>query len=201
MTRQYEILTDEELCLLGQKGDTEAIEVLIERYRQTVLAISRSYYLSGGDIEDLSQEGMIGVFRAIMTFNKDKSIFKSYAILCIKSSIITLIKKHNRDKNKPLNYYVPLTGYFDSDLDNTVAVTANTIDPEVRYIDKETEIELVNQIDTLLSKYENRILKYYLQGYSYEEMAKITNKDAKSIDNALQRIRKKISKITKIQEI
>ena len=198
MIQEYVKLSDEELCSLGQKGDTEAVENLIERYRQTVLAISRSYYLSGGGIEDLSQEGMIGVFRAIMTYNKDKSTFKNYAILCIKSSIITLIKKHNRDKNKPLNYYVPLSGYNDFDTDKNVAVTDSTIDPEIRYIDKETELELFNQITSLLSKYENSILKYYLQGYSYEEMAKITSKDAKSIDNALQRIRKKISKVTNL---
>ncbi|MBR1983909.1 MAG: sigma-70 family RNA polymerase sigma factor [Clostridia bacterium] len=196
--QDYKRLTDEELCSLGQKGDTESIENLIERYRQTVLAISRSYYLYGGDIEDLSQEGMIGVFRAIMTFDKDKSSFKSYAILCIKSSILTLIKKHNRDKNKPLNHYIPLTGYQDFDADKTIAVTDNTVDPEIKYIDKESELELYNHITNVLSKYENRILKYYLQGYSYEEMAKITNKDTKSIDNALQRIRKKITKATNL---
>lgn len=198
MIIDYNNLSDEELCSQGQKGDTEAVENLIERYRQTVLAISRSYYLSGGDIEDLSQEGMIGVFRAIMTFNKEKSLFKSYAILCIKSAILTLIKKHNRDKNKPLNYYIPLSGYLDFDADKTVAVTSNVVDPEVRYIDKETELELVNQITEVLSKYENKILKYYLQGYSYEEIAKITEKDVKSIDNALQRIRKKITKVTNL---
>ena len=198
MSSDYNILSDEQLCLLGQKGDTDAVEILIERYRQTVLAISRSYYLSGGDIEDLSQEGMIGVFRAIMTFNNEKSIFKNYAILCIKSAILTLIKKHNRDKNKPLNSYIPLSGFTNYDVDKSAHATSIEVDPEIRYIDKETEIELFNKITLILSKYEYQILKYYLQGYTYDEMAKISGRGAKSIDNALQRIRKKISKATNL---
>lgn len=198
MTNKYDVLSDEQLCLLGQKGDTDAVENLIERYRQTVLAISRSYYLSGGDIEDLSQEGMIGVFRAIMTYKIEKSNFKNYAILCIKSSILTLIKKYNRNKNKPLNSYISLTGFSELYADKLVAITSNEIDPESSYIHKETELELHNKINDLLSKYENKILKYYLQGYSYDEMAKMSNKDQKSIDNALQRIRNKISKVTNL---
>lgn len=191
---EYSRLDDEELVKLGKNGDSDAIQHLIERYRHTVSAVSRSYFLAGGDTEDLVQEGMIGVFRAIMTFDENKSSFKRYALLCIKTAILSLIKKSNSNKNKPLNGYISLSGYKDDDADKSPIVVSEDFDPENKYINKEEELELQSKINSVLSKLENKILSYYLLGYSYDEIASYTQKDKKSIDNALQRIRKKLSK-------
>ena len=189
----YEELNDDRLVEMGKSGDSDAIDCLIQRYRQMILAIARSYFLAGGDTEDLIQEGMLGVFRAIITYKSGKSTFKSYAYVCIKTAILSLIKKSTRDKNKPLNGYISLSGYLDNDADKSEISGAELFDPEREYINKEAELELKLKINNLLSKYENKILGLYLQGYSYDEIAKKTNKETKSIDNALQRIRKKIS--------
>lgn len=189
----YEELNDDRLVEMGKSGDSDAIDCLIQRYRQMILAIARSYFLAGGDTEDLIQEGMLGVFRAIITYKSGKSTFKSYAYVCIKTAILSLIKKSTRDKNKPLNGYISLSGYLDNDADKSEIAGAEIFDPEREYINKEAELELKLKINNLLSKYENKILGLYLQGYSYDEIAKKTNKETKSIDNALQRIRKKIS--------
>lgn len=192
---EYSRLDDEELVKLGKNGDSDAVQHLIERYRHTVLAVSRSYFLTGGDAEDLVQEGMVGVFRAIMTYDFEKSSFKRYAVLCIKTSILSLIKKSNSNKNKPLNGYISLSGYTDdNDADKSLIVVGEDLDPENNYINKEAELELQSKIKRVLSKLENKILSYYLLGYSYDEIATYTKKDKKCIDNALQRIRKKLSK-------
>ena len=189
----YEHLNDEELVALARGGETEAIDCIMKRYRHNVLAVARSYFLSGGDTEDLIQEGMLGVFRAILTFNPEKSNFKSYSYLCVKSAILTLIKKSTREKNKPLNNYISLSGGMENDNDKTDIVLDVQYDPERSYINKESEVELLEEIKNALSKYEHKILIYYLQGYSYDEISQKAGKDVKSIDNALQRIRKKLS--------
>lgn len=184
-------MTDEELAEKAQKGDSVAMETLIHRCRQMVLSFARSYFLSGGDTEDLIQEGMIGVFRAVTTFN-NKSSFKSYAYLCIKTAIFSLIRSYTSEKHKLLTNYVSLSGCVDFDLDKTDIVMDENFEPEREYINKETETELKNTIKEILSEYEFKILTYYLQGYSYGEIASFIGSNSKSIDNAIQRIRKKL---------
>lgn len=193
----YEKLSDEELVVLAKEGNEQTMEILIKRCKYIVLGLSRSYFLSGGDTEDIIQEGMIGVFRAVMTFN-GKSSFKSYAYLCIKSSIISLIKKSTRQKNKPLNNYISLSDYYDIDMTKTDVFLDEKFQPEQECIDNESVNELKEKISKILSVLENKILHYYLQGCSYEEISRLVNKDIKSIDNAIQRIRKKI--LTNIAE-
>ena len=189
-------LTDLELFDLAKNNNFDAIEQLLDRYKNIVDTIIRPYYLIGGDVEDLKQEGMIGLFRAIVTFNGTVA-FKTYAYKCIKNRIFTLIKQANRDKNKPLNNYVSLSGYVDNDLDKSEIVLDDYPDPESEYISKENEANLRRIIKENLSEYENTILNLFLQGYSYEDIGNKVNKNSKSIDNALQRIRKKLVALIK----
>ncbi len=192
----YETLTDEKLFELVNKNDFDAIEILLNRYKNIVDTIIRPYYLIGGDVEDLKQEGMIGLFKAIVTYN-GSVLFKTYAYKCVKNRIFTLIKQSNLDKNKPLNNYVSLSGYVDSDLDKSDIVLDDYYDPEAEYINKENEIELRNNIKKTLSEYEHNILNLFLLGYSYEDIGNKLTKNTKSIDNALQRIRKKLATLIK----
>ena len=187
----YINLTDEQLVSLAQEKDTEAMSTVINRYKNLVKKVARSYFLIGGDTEDLLQEGMLGVFKAVETFN-GKSGFKSYVYICVKTSIISAIKKSNCDKNKPLNNYVSISGNKDSDADKNQFVISLESDPETDFINKEAEVELQNKIKSTLSNLEFNILSLFLKGYSYIEIGEKLNKNAKSIDNALQRIRKKL---------
>lgn len=188
----YNRTSDEELVISAKNGDDGAMEELFNRYKGMVKAVSRSYFLVGGDTDDLLQEGMIGVYNAIETFNGSSS-FKAYTYKCVKNKIITLIKKSLRHKSLPLNNYVSLSGILDGDMDKTEFVVDDVSDPEEEYINRESEAELKKKIFSLLSRYEKEIFLLYLQGYSYDDISIKTKKKVKSIDNALQRIRKKIS--------
>ena len=190
---KYSNLTDEELAFLA-KTDENALERLMEKYKPMINAQARSYFLNSGDAGDLIQEGMIGVFKAITSFN-GKSSFKSYVFTCIRSSIITAVKKSNRIKNKPLNNYVSLSGGDGDDEDKTLIISDKNFDPEKNYIEMEGEIELKRKIKEALSHFEHEILVLYLQGFSYADISKKTNKKEKSIDNAIQRIRRKLTKL------
>ncbi|MBE5737916.1 MAG: sigma-70 family RNA polymerase sigma factor [Clostridiales bacterium] len=184
-------MSDEQLLELAKSQDTEAIEQLLERYKYVASAVAHSYFLNGGDAEDLLQEGMIAVFNAINTFN-GKASFKSYVYTCVKNKIITLIKQSNRYKNQPLNNYISFSGFLEGDADKNELLTDFSFGPEEVIINTEAENELKNIITKTLSEYEHDILVYYLKGYSYREISEKFNKKEKSIDNALQRIRKKI---------
>ncbi len=190
---QYEILTDEQLCERAQSGDIAAIDVLIERYRTVVKSVVHSYFLSGGDKEDLLQEGMVGVFKAIKGYN-GKSGFKTFASLCIKRNVLSAIKADGRDKHKPLNNSVSLTG-ADDDKNYEISVNREVIDPETEIVNRESLAELKAGIHFSLSKFELKVLNLYLGGASYETIGEKLGKGAKSVDNALQRIRKKIERI------
>lgn len=192
----YENLADEKLFELVKENEYLATETLLKRYKSIVETVIRSYYLIGGDVEDLRQEGMIGLFRAIVTFNGSSS-FKNYAFKCVKNRIFTLIKQSNRDKNKPLNNYVSLSGYDDNDADKTDIILDENFGPEAVFINRENELELRDIIKNNLSEYENTIMNLYLQGYSYVDISVKIGKNSKSIDNALQRIRKKLSSLIK----
>lgn len=190
---KYSNYTDEELAFLA-KTDENALERLMEKYKPMINAQARSYFLNSGDIDDLVQEGMIGVFKAITSFS-GKASFKTYVFTCVKTSIISAIKKSNRIKHKPLNNYVSLSGSDGDDADKTLLISDKNFDPEKNYIEIERENELKKEIKDSLSEFEHKILVLYLQGFSYADISEKTGKNEKSIDNAIQRIRKKLTKL------
>ena len=189
--KKYDLLSDEQLAVLA-KTDTFALETLLERYKKAVKSTARQYFLAVGEEEDLIQEGTIGLFKAINTFD-GVSAFKTYAFTCIKSGIISAVRKSTSDKNKPLLYYVPIGAEGDEDKNSIIKDEA--IDPEEEYINSEAAREFMDRIKVALSDYEYGILTLYLDGYSYIEIAKMKDKNPKSVDNAVQRIRKKIAKV------
>lgn len=186
--------TDEELAKEAKNGDNaeRALTEIFNRYRYAVNSVARLYFLSGGETDDLVQEGQIGIFRAIMTYNGN-SAFKPYALKCIKTHILSAIKHSNREKNKPLNNPVSLSVDDGDDADKSELMRDASSDPEEAYINKENEKELVSLIKESLSKLEYDVLVYYLQGYTYSEIGKKTGKNVKSVDNTVQRIRSKIN--------
>lgn len=189
--------TDEELVRLAQENDSDASNILIERYKSLATARARSYFLIGGEEQDLIQEGMIAIFNAINSFS-GKSNFKSYVFTCINNRIFTVIKTFSRMKNQPLNNYISLSGFIDGDLDKTDIIIDETFGPEERFINGESVRELHSVINNALSKYELTILSYYLNGDTYAVISSKLNKDIKSIDNALQRIRKKLRNVLNV---
>ena len=186
-------LSDEKLVALAQIKDENAIDELFDRYKYIASAVAHSYFLNGGDSEDLLQEGLFAVFKAITSFNA-KSSFKTYVYTCVKNRIFNVIKSSNRYKNLPLNNYLSLSGNIDNenDADKTEIIVDKHFGPEEIYINAEAENELKSTINKVLSKFEYDILVYYLKGYSYREISEKVQKKEKSIDNAIQRIRKKI---------
>ncbi len=185
--------SDEKLAILAQQKDENAIDELFDRYKYIASAVAHSYFLNGGDSEDLLQEGLFAIFKAITSFN-GKSSFKTYVYTCVKNRIFNVIKSSNRYKNQPLNNYLSLSGSFDNDndTDKTEIIVDKHFGPEEIYINAEAESELKSIINEVLSKFEYEILVYYLKGYSYREISEKVDKKEKAIDNAIQRIRRKI---------
>lgn len=195
----YSNLTDEQLVNLSRHGDGYATEILMEKYRNFVRAKSRTYFLIGADKEDIIQEGMIGLYKAIRDYNPDaQASFKSFAELCITRQIITAIKTATRQKHIPLNSYVSLSKpMYDDDNDRVMLDTIveyKKLDPQEIVIDKERFYSIEEKLSVILSKLELKVLNQYLEGKSYTEIAIHINRSEKSIDNALQRIKKKIEK-------
>lgn len=195
----YNIVVDEEIIKDAKAGDTKALEFLINKYKSFVRAKARTYFLIGADREDIIQEGLIGLFKAIRDFNGDKlSSFRAFAELCITRQIITAIKTATRQKHIPLNSYVSLNKpIFDEESDRTlldVISEENISDPEEMIINREefTGIEL--KMGEILSELEWEVLSLYLQGKSYQEVAEDLDRHVKSIDNALQRVKRKLEK-------
>lgn len=193
MTKEgFKSLSDEQLVILAQQKDESAIEELFNRYKYIASAVAHSYFLNGGDSEDLLQEGLVAVFKAISSFNA-KANFKTYVYTCVKNRIFSVIKSSNRFKNLPLNNYLSISSASDGEeLDKTKIVVDSNFSPEETYINLEAETELKNKISQILSEYEYKILTNYLKGYTYREIGEMFSKKEKSIDNAIQRIRKKI---------
>ena len=192
-------IADEQLLLQIKGGDGVALEQLINKYKNFVRAKAKTYFLVGADKEDIVQEGMIGLFKAIRDFKDDKLVsFKSFAEICVTRQIITAIKTATRQKHMPLNSYVSLNKpVFEDDGERTLMETINhdTIsDPEMLFISKEELNRIEGKINEILSPLELEVLHFYLQGKSYQQIAVILNKEVKSIDNALQRVKKKIEK-------
>lgn len=196
--KDYKDISDETLVVLAKDKDNVAIEELLNRYKKPIIAIARNYYLSGGDREDLVQEASFALFKSIETYDeKSNVLFKTYAITCVKNKILSEIKKSNTDKNKPLNGYISLSDGDKFDLEKSDIALSLDEEPESNYINQETAKELRKKIQNSLSRLENEILSLYLLGYSYTDIAEKINKDSKSVDNAIQRIKKKIFKVIK----
>ena len=190
---------DEEVVDLARAGSVLAQEYLINKYRSFVRAKARSYFLIGADREDIIQEGMIGLYKAIRDFRGDKlASFKAFAELCIQRQIITAIKTATRQKHIPLNSYVSLNRpIYDEDSDRTlidVMPGADVTDPEEIVINGEEASYIESRMTELLSDLERQVLAYYLDGKSYMEIAADLNRHVKSIDNALQRVKRKLEK-------
>ncbi len=202
---QYMQLEDEEIIELVHKGESEALDFLIHKYRNFVRAKARSYFLIGADREDIVQEGMIGLFKAIRDFKEDKlSSFKAFAELCITRQIITAIKTATRQKHIPLNSYVSLDKpIYDEESDRTlmdVISGAKVLDPEELIINQEEFDHIEIKMAELLSDLERKVLALYLDGQSYQEISEELNRHVKSIDNALQRVKRKLERYLEIRE-
>ena len=192
----YENMTDEEIVSLAEK-DRSAEEFLLNKYKNLVKSRAKMYFLAGGDNDDLMQEGIIGLFKAIHDYNSDKQAsFYSFAELCVKRQIFTAIKTAARQKHQPLNTYISLNKPVYEDVSERTLVETlaerESVDPEKLYIMHEKLKDIEKEIDEKLSDLEKRVLILHLQGMSYQEISEIINKPTKSIDNALQRIKKKL---------
>lgn len=192
--------TDEEVCLEAQQGDDEAQEFLMNRYKNFVRSRARSYFLIGADHEDIVQEGMIGLFKSIRDFRADKlASFRAFAELCITRQIITAIKTATRQKHIPLNSYVSLNKpIFDEESDRTlldVISEGRITNPEDLLIGQEELSSIEGRIGEMLSDLEWDVLTAYLDGRSYQEIALDLGRHVKSIDNALQRVKRKMEKL------
>ena len=196
----YDGCSDEDLLahIRGERGD-EALDYLINKYRNFVRSKARSYFLIGADREDIVQEGMIGFFKAIRDYREDKlSSFRAFAELCVTRQIITAIKTATRQKHIPLNSYVSLNKpIYDEDSDRTlldVLSGARISDPEELVISREEFVDIEQKMEEILSDLEWRVLMSYLDGKSYQEIAVDLHRQVKSIDNALQRVKRKLEK-------
>lgn len=197
--QRFEDITDEQIVKQVHDGNTEALDYLITKYRMFVKAKARSYFLIGADKEDIIQEGMIGLYKAIRDFKGDKlSSFRAFAELCITRQIITAIKTATRQKHIPLNSYVSLDKpIYDEESDRTlldIITGSEAEDPEYLMINREEYIHLEGKINELLSDLEQQVLALYLDGQSYNEISEELNRHVKSIDNALQRVKRKLER-------
>lgn len=201
----YFEMPDEQVVEYARAGDEEALEYLIKKYRNFVRAKARSYFLIGADREDIIQEGMIGLYKAIRDFQADKlSSFRAFAELCITRQIITAIKTATRQKHIPLNSYVSLNKpIYDDESDRTLLdVLSGTriSDPEELIISREDFSSIESKISELLSDLEWEVLSSYLEGKSYQEIATDLDRHVKSIDNALQRVKRKLERYLKSKD-
>ena len=197
---EFEKMSENDIINLAQKRENAAMEYLLEKYKPLVRQKTRKLFLIDGDKDDLIQEGMIGLFKAVRDYKVGKdAAFRTFADLCISRQLYSAIKKSNRLKNQPLNSYVSIYSDEFSDADElagdrTVISSGsdNIANPEAIMIDRENAIDMQNKMFDKLSKMEREVLKRYLEGMTYQEIAADMEKSPKSIDNALQRIKGKI---------
>ena len=193
--------SDEELAVLAQQGNDRALDYLLSKYRVFVRNKSLSYFIAGADRDDIIQEGMIGLFKAVRDFSTHHGVsFKTFADVCVTRQIITAVKNASRQKHAPLNFYVSLNKPLneeenDSTLEQLLGQASN-LNPEDIVISKESAVALGSEMNRILSPFEASVLSLYLQGHSYQSISKAIGRDAKSIDNALQRIKKKFEKLS-----
>lgn len=189
-------LPDEDLCRSVQLGDRFAEELLVTRYTRLVRSCARPFFLIGGDSEDLTQEGMIGLMNAVREYDAAKTAsFRTFAEICIRNRLYSVLRSAARDKNSPLNQSVPLdTPFFDSNSYTSGTSNLAQRSPEDFLIDREHTKSLLSGVRKQLSEFEAKILGYYLDGLSCREIAETVGKSSKSVDNAVQRIRRKMAR-------
>ncbi len=198
-TQDFESMADEQIVKLAQDADGAALEYLLNKYKNFVRTKARSYFLIGADHEDIVQEGMIGLYKAIRDYRAEKlSSFRAFAELCVTRQIITAIKTATRQKHIPLNSYISLNKpIYEEDSDRTlldVITEEGASDPEEMFIDREDLSLIEGRIGQMLSDLEKDVLVRYMEGKSYVEIANEMGRHVKSIDNALQRIKRKLLK-------
>ena len=199
-TEKYANLTDEQIISQIKDGDEQALTFLLDKYKDLVNTKVGKYFIIGAEREDIVQEGMIGLYKAIKGFDNCKqNTFKTFANLCIERQLITAIKSSNRQKHMPLNSYLSLnTSAYDNDEDGTELIETFEVDtiedPLETIMKKESFDEIQKTMHKSLSKFEEQVLDRYIQGESYEIIAKRLDTPVKSVDNAIQRIRKKAIK-------
>ena len=187
---------DEALCALAAAGNREAEEVLVTRYNRLVRTCARPFFLIGGDSEDLTQEGMVGLIKAVREYDAAKEAsFRTFAEICIRSRLYSVLRAAARDKHSPLNQSVPLdTPFLDSNSYTSGTSHLAQRNPEDFLIDREHTAALLAGVRKQLSEFEAKILGYYLDGLSCREIAETVGKAPKSVDNAVQRIRRKVAR-------
>ncbi len=198
---KFDGMTDEQIVLEVQKGDKQAISYLMNKYKELVNIKVSKYFMVGAERDDIVQEGLIGLFKAIKMFKKDKNnSFKSFANMCIERQLITAIKSSTRQKHMPLNSYLSLNASaYDNEEENGIELI-NTLDnkmvedPLETVMKKEYYEQIESSIEKSLSTFEKQVLDGYVKGYSYVTIAKKLDSPVKSVDNAIQRIRKKAIK-------
>ena len=200
-TDKYNNLTDEQIISQIKQGDQNALSYLLDKYRELVNKKVGKYFMIGAEKEDIIQEGMIGLFKAIKNFNEEKqNTFKSFANICIERQLISAIKSSNRQKHMPLNSYLSLnTAAYDNNEEDSVELIdtfdSKTIeDPLETVMKKEYYSEIEKAVNKNLSKFEKQVLARFIKGDSYITIAKKLDSPVKSVDNAIQRIRKKAIK-------
>lgn len=195
---RYKNDSDQELLVQIRNGNDDAMEYLMEKYSGLVRKESRRFFLAGGDEEDLIQEGMIGLFKAVRSYQEERdAAFSTFATLCIRRQLYTTVTASNRKKHIPLNNYISIFGEHDTNeeiqLDEALGNAPDTSNPEEMLLRKEKIKDYYTAMDQKLSKFEKQVMEYYLNGENYTQIAKTLNKTDKSIDNAIQRIRRKLS--------
>ena len=187
--------SDEALCALAVSGNREAEETLVTRYNRLVRTCARPFFLTGGDSEDLTQEGMVGLIKAVREYDGEKDAsFRTFAEICIRNRLYSVLRSAARDKHKALNQSVSLdTPDFDSNSYTSGPSNLAQRNPEDDMIDREHTAALLSGVRKQLSEFEAKILGYYLDGLSCREIAEAVGKPPKSVDNAVQRIRRKVA--------
>ncbi|MGP4109047.1 RNA polymerase sporulation sigma factor SigH [Virgibacillus sp. L01] len=198
-------LDDDSIILLVHEGNSQALDFLINKYISFVRAKARTYFIIGADKEDIIQEGMIGLYKAIRDYDGDKlSSFKAFAELCVTRQIITAIKTATRQKHIPLNSYVSLDKpIYDEESDRTlldVVAGSKAIDPQELLVNREKFGDMETRLSELLSELEKEVLRLYLDGQTYQEISVKLKRHVKSIDNALQRVKRKLEQLLESNE-
>lgn len=194
--KDYHGLSDEEVIAAYREGDFEAVEYICNKYRRVVSKYGKKFYIKGGEEQDVIQEGMVGLFKAIQDFDETKNVpFQSFAELCITRQIMKAMEAADRLKNQPLNSYISLFTEENEKPNQEVSeslLTGDIHNPESIWIDAEKTMAIFEQIVSILSKMELQVFLYMMQGMDYRAIAKKMGKDEKKIDNAIQRIRQKV---------
>lgn len=203
--QSLKMLDDDSIILLVHEGNSQALDFLINKYISFVRAKARTYFIIGADKEDIIQEGMIGLYKAIRDYDGDKlSSFKAFAELCVTRQIITAIKTATRQKHIPLNSYVSLDKpIYDEESDRTlldVVAGSKAIDPQELLVNREKFGDMETRLSELLSGLEKEVLRLYLDGQTYQEISVKLKRHVKSIDNALQRVKRKLEQLLETNE-